>query len=151
MAGPFYYSQMSEKPTIHVIDDDDAVRDSLGLLLNVEGFNVLVYTSCAAFLHKAVLDGNCCLLVDIHMPGVDGLALLDQLRRDGINTPTILMTGRIDGRIRRAAEHAGAVLLEKPFRMGDVVASIEAAVGRNRMSGGEPSRSAAAIGRASSL
>jgi len=122
---------VNSKPTILVIDDDDAVRDSIGVLLRVEGFIVRSYPSSAAFLREAQLDQNCCLIVDMHMPGMDGLALLQRLRREGFETPAIVMTGNANETFRQALRAIGGVLLEKPFRLWEMLASISAATGKN--------------------
>jgi two-component system, LuxR family, response regulator FixJ len=120
---------MDQKPAIHVVDDDHAVRDSMGLMLEIEGFAIRTYAPAAAFLREARLEGNCCLIVDMHMPGMGGVTLLDQLRRNGINVPAVIMTGMVSKSIRRAAERRGAVVLEKPYHLREVVHSIETAVG----------------------
>jgi FixJ family two-component response regulator len=119
---------MDQRPTVHVIDDDDAVRDSMRLMLEVEGFVVRTYASAVAFLREAHLAGNPCLIVDMHMPGISGVALLDQLRRNGINVPAIVMTGMANKRIRRAVEQVKSIILEKPFSLAELIHSIEAAV-----------------------
>ena len=124
---------MDQRPAIHVVDDDHAVRDSMGLMLEIEGFAVHTYASAAAFLREARLEGNCCLIVDMHMPGMSGVALLDQLQRNGINVPAIVMTGIVSESIRRAAEQISAVVLEKPYHLREVIHSIETAVGRNKI------------------
>jgi two-component system, LuxR family, response regulator FixJ len=124
---------MDHRPKIYVVDDDDAVRDSMGLLLETEGFVVRTYASGPAFLREARLAGNCCLIIDMHMPRMSGLALLDQLRRDGVNVPAIVMTGMVNGAIRHAVEQVSAVLLEKPFHVGEVIHSIETAMGRDKI------------------
>lgn len=121
---------MNPKPTVHVIDDDEAVRDSLGMLLEVEGFVAQTWASCVAFLRGAQLDGNCCLLVDNHMPGMSGVALLEQLRQDGVIVPALVMTGLASAGIRHAVDRLGARLLEKPFQIGEVVRLIEILIGR---------------------
>jgi len=124
---------MDETLTIHVIDDDDAVRDSIRVMLEVEGFVMHTYASCAEFLREAHVDENCCLLVDMHMPGMDGLDLLRWLRREGLDTPAIVMTGKANEDLRRALGPVGGVLLEKPFRLWELMASIRAATDRDNL------------------
>ena len=117
---------MAQLPTTYVIDDDDAVRDSIRLLLECMGFVVRTYASCTAFLREARLEANSCILVDVDMPEMTDLQFLDQLRRDGIETSAIVMTGRAgDAKIRPAADRAGAMLLQKPFRAGELVRCIK--------------------------
>jgi FixJ family two-component response regulator len=123
---------LAQRPTAYVVDDDDAVRDSIRMLLECEGFTVCTYASGTAFLREARPDGNSCLVVDAHMPGMSGLELLDQLRRDGITTPAMVMTGALDARIRSAVNRVGVLLLEKPFRAGELAGCIERAIAHER-------------------
>lgn len=116
---------MNPKPTVHVIDNDEAVRDSLRMMLEAEGFPVRAWGSPLTFLTEASLDQACCLLVDVHMPEMNGLALLGRLRDEGKTIPVILMTGLVDRRIQQAAQQAGAPLLKKPFPPGQILKSIE--------------------------
>ena len=113
-------------PTTYIIHDDDAVRDAIRLLLECFGFVVSDYASCRAFLREVRPEANSCVLVDLDMPEMTGLQLLDQLRREGIDTPAIVTTKRAgDPRIRAAVDRAGAMLLEKPFQPGELVRCIK--------------------------
>jgi len=123
---------MSEVPVVYVIDDDDAVRDSLCMLLEHCGFAVRSYASSAAFLHDAPEVKNGSLLVDVNMPGMTGPELLDHLRQRGTVIPAILMTGGITTRIQPAVDRIGATVLQKPFQSGELVACIETVLGRYR-------------------
>lgn len=98
-----------------VVDDDELVAESLQTLLETFGFNVQSYTSGAEFLadERGRLAG--CLLIDQHMPGISGLDVVDSLRKQGILIPTILISGRLDGGVRRrAARLVIRELLDKP-------------------------------------
>jgi two-component system, LuxR family, response regulator FixJ len=102
--------------TICVVDDDEAVRDSLSVLLESLGFEVVTRGSGREFL----ADDRCrhagCLIVDHNMPGMDGLTTVAALQRDGVAVPTILITGRLDPEIVTRAEQLGVnAILEKPF------------------------------------
>lgn len=119
---------MRRDTTIYVVDDDDAVRDSIRVLLECEGFTVVVFASGADYLRQARPDGRSCVVFDMHMPGMSGLELLDHIRRDKMTMPAIIMTGRPDSAIGRAVDRAGAALLEKPFRGSELVDSIETAL-----------------------
>jgi two-component system, LuxR family, response regulator FixJ len=77
----------------HLIDDDAAVRASVQLLLECEGIEARTYASGDEFLRAAALDADDCLIIDLDMPGIGGLELLDQFREGGINAPTIVITG----------------------------------------------------------
>jgi two-component system, LuxR family, response regulator FixJ len=119
--------------TIYVIDDDDAVRDSLRVLLECEGYKVVDFASCADFLRNARPDGPSCLVLDVHIPGMSGLELLEQLRHDNTMIAVVIISGRLNPVMRRAVDRAGVKLLEKPFATGDLVASIEAALRGGRL------------------
>jgi FixJ family two-component response regulator len=99
-----------------VVDDDGSVRDSLKILLESLGFSVAIYASGSEFLADEQRHQAGCLIIDQHMPEMDGLTTLEALSRDGPCPPTILITGRLDVRITaRAAEFGSTAVLEKPF------------------------------------
>ena len=105
--------------TVHVVDDDAAMRDSLRMLLEVSGFAVLTHDSATAFLDGidvGTAAGPVCVLTDIRMPEVDGLEMLRRLRQQGVRLPVIVMTGEGDIAIAVQAMKSGAGdFLEKPF------------------------------------
>ena len=111
---------VSERFSVYVVDDDDAVRDSLAALLEPEGFIVRPYASAEDFLN--VLDtslpedsGHSCLLLDLHMPGKGGQELLEVLSTREFRMPVVVMTGNAYERTRAHALSQGAVaFLEKP-------------------------------------
>jgi two-component system response regulator FixJ len=124
---------MSTEPPIHVIDDDEAVRDSLGLLLASAGHEVVLHDSAAAFLRVAT-PGDC-VVSDVRMPEMDGLALQQALTERGIPVQLIFMTGHGDVPVAVRALKAGAVdFLEKPFPEEALLAAVRGAVeaGRQR-------------------
>ena len=84
---------MSPDRTVHVVDDDAAVRRSLERLLDTAGFRVVSYDSSSAFLEAARGLSAGCVLLDIQMPGVDGLEVQARLNRLGVRLPVIVMTG----------------------------------------------------------
>lgn len=104
------------QPTVAVVDDDEAVRDSLRFLLETAGFEVVTFDSPAAFL--SVRGGHLlCLLVDQHMPHVTGLDLLARLRERGCTLAVALMTGSPSPELTRRAQELGAVtVMEKPLQ-----------------------------------
>jgi two-component system response regulator FixJ len=106
---------MSGTATVHVVDDDAAVRDSLRMLLEGSSFAVRTFDSAGAFL-AAEPVGLGCVLTDVRMPEIDGLALLRRLREQGVLLPVIVMTGQGDIAIAVQAMKAGAIdFLEKPI------------------------------------
>ncbi|HEX7027031.1 MAG TPA: response regulator, partial [Gammaproteobacteria bacterium] len=112
--------------------DDDAVRDSLRLLLKSAGLPVKDFAGAAEFLESHDSEQGGCLVLDIHMPGVNGLQLQDELRRRGAAIPIIFITGHGDVPIAVQAMKQGAVeFLQKPFDDEDLLASIRKAFVRD--------------------
>jgi two-component system response regulator FixJ len=121
---------MVAQPVIYVIDDDDAVRDSLRMLLESHRFPVRTYASGTAFLRDEPPSESGCLLIDVDMPDMNGLDLLDELRKRGVTIPAIVMTGGLTMTIPPSADRAEARLVEKPFRAAELIGYVEMAVGR---------------------
>lgn len=113
---------------ICIVDDDEAVRDSLCLLLESGGLATRSYVSADAFLQAGEQD-MACLILDLHMPGISGLELLRQLRRQGLSQPVIVVSGRRDARLDAEIQSAGATdLLSKPFDDGILLNLVRDAV-----------------------
>jgi two-component system response regulator FixJ len=113
---------------VAVVDDDDAVRDSLRFLLEIAGFNVAAYSSARQFLDGATLADLRCLVVDQHMPDVTGLQLVTQLRTQGATLPVALITGSPSPDLMRRAQQLGvATVLEKPLADDVLLAFVERA------------------------
>lgn len=111
--------------TIYVVDDDEAVRDSLQALLESRGFAVAAYDSAEAFLPAYRPGGSGCALVDLRMDGMDGIALLERLRADGIRLPVVLITGHGDVPVAVRAMKAGAAdFIEKPYSNETLLSSV---------------------------
>ena len=109
---------------VFVVDDDDAVRDSLKTLLELQSFTVKTFETCQDFLSSNSGDGAC-LVLDIHLPGMSGFDLMEAMRRTNRGLPTILITGRCDNAIRERARMLGVVaLLEKPIDFSALMAAI---------------------------
>ena len=107
--------RMTGAATVHVVDDDAAMRDSLHFLLESAGFAVRTFDSAVAFLASRPA-GLGCVLTDVRMPEIDGLALLTRLHEQNVQLPVIVMTGQGDIAIAVQAMKAGAIdFLEKPF------------------------------------
>jgi two-component system response regulator FixJ len=102
--------------TIYVVDDDEAVRESLGALLEAQGYQVKGFASAEDFLRAYRGDMRGCLLVDLRMPGMDGLTLLQRLASSGSKLPVVVVTGHGDVPLAVRAMKAGAVdFLQKPY------------------------------------
>ena len=107
---------MTQGGTVFVVDDDPGIRDSLAMLLTSSGFKAKPYASAAAFLANETLDAAGCMVVDVQMPEMNGLALQQELAARRYRLPVIVMTGHGDIPIAVQAMKAGAVdFLEKPF------------------------------------
>jgi two-component system, LuxR family, response regulator FixJ len=116
---------------VHVIDDDDAIRESLRFLLESAGREVRTYDSANAFLMELSHDVHGCVVTDIRMPGVSGIELLRHLSDLGVALPVIVITGHADVPLAVEAMKCGAIdFLEKPFDDGELLSSIRAALHR---------------------
>jgi FixJ family two-component response regulator len=114
---------------ITVIDDDDAVRDSVGTLLEAHGFSVRCFASGPEFLQSDAQQHTACLLLDYHMPDMTGIDLLLELKRRGLFYPTILITGLSDGMIQKRAYAAGVLeVLRKPTHDKEIVEAVRRAL-----------------------
>lgn len=115
--------------SVHIIDDDEAVLDSLGMFLEQQGLRVHRYTGAGGFLDKLdSLSMPACIVSDVRMPGMSGLELQKELIRRKATFPFLLITGHGDIDMAVAAVKAGAHdFLEKPFNEWRLLASIEAA------------------------
>jgi two-component system response regulator FixJ len=107
---------MPNKGLIHIVDDDDAVRDSLGFLLESAGYSTQLWPSAEAFLDGMGEEPAACLITDVRMPGLSGLDLVQRLNAQGFAAPVIVMTGHGDIPLAVEAMKAGVVdFLEKPI------------------------------------
>jgi len=107
---------MSVKFTIHIVDDEDAVRTSLATLLEIHGFSTRVYGSGGEFLNSVDPAATGCALIDLKMPGLDGIGLLRKMAESNIRVPVVMMTGFGEVATAVKAMKAGAAdFLEKPL------------------------------------
>jgi len=119
--------------TVHIIDDDDSVRLMLDSLLRSVRLNVQSYSSTQDFLNASRLDAPGCIVLDIRLPGINGLDFQEQLQEIGIRLPVVLMTGHGDIPMTVRGMKAGAVdFLPKPFRDQDMIDAVTAAINRDR-------------------
>jgi len=114
---------------IFIVDDDEAVADSLKSLLEGFGFHVRSYNSGADFLGDRRHRTAGCLILDQHMPGLSGLDVAACLQREGARAPIILISGRFDTNIKQRAASLGVTtVLEKPFAADQLVKLIRTAL-----------------------
>lgn len=114
---------------VHIVDDEEAVRNSLAFLLSSAGFAVRVHDSATSFLALAPGIHNGCLVTDLRMPDMDGVELLRRLQAEDAMLPAIVVTGHGDVHMAVEAMKAGALdFIEKPFAEDVMIASIRRAV-----------------------
>ena len=119
----------SESAIVHVIDDDEALRESLIFLLRTADLEAKSYASAAAFLDALPLKGLSCIVTDVRMPGLSGIDLLRRVKEFGIEVPVIVITGHGDVPLAVEAMRFGAVdFLEKPFDDEILLQSVRAAL-----------------------
>jgi two-component system, LuxR family, response regulator FixJ len=120
-------------PLIYLVDDDEAVRDSLGMLFDSIGLAYEAYPSALDFLLSFDPARHACLVADIRMPGLSGLELQQRLNDQGAETPIIFITGHGDVPMAVTAMKSGAVdFVQKPFRDQDLIDRINKALERDR-------------------
>jgi two-component system response regulator FixJ len=116
---------------VHIVDDEEAVRNSLAFLLASAGFAVRVHETATDFLALAPTISNGCLITDLRMPDMDGVELLRRLRTAGALLPAIVITGHGDVQMAVEAMKNGALdFIEKPFADDVLIESIGRAVNR---------------------
>jgi two-component system response regulator FixJ len=142
---------MEAQPVVHVVDDDDAVRDSLRFLLEAEGYVVRTYSGAQALI-EADLPPAGCVITDFQMPGMDGLQLQATLAERGVRLAVVVMTafGEIPLAVR--AMRGGAIdFLEKPFENQSLLDAVQRALTQNKKALQAISRAASAARRISAL
>jgi two-component system, LuxR family, response regulator FixJ len=143
---------MADQPSVHVIDDDEAMRDSLAFLLQSANIPVRTHESAVAFL--AALPGvrSGCIVTDIRMPEIDGLELLRRLKQLGVHLPVIVITGHGDVPLAVEAMRVGAAdFLEKPFDDDVLLAAVRAALAREHEESRRHAEKADIVRRAATL
>jgi two-component system response regulator FixJ len=124
---------MPTEAIVHVIDDDEAVRQSVEFLLRASGIAARTYDSAAAFLAASPTIDSGCVITDVRMPDISGIDLLRRLGERGINIPVIVITGHGDVPLAVEAMKAGAVeFLEKPFDDELLLRSVRSALNRSQ-------------------
>ncbi len=143
---------MSTEATVFVVDDDDAVRQALELLLESVGLTAQTYASAEDFLQAYDADQPGCLVLDVRMPGTSGLALQELLAAKGIDIPIIFITGHgdVSTAVRAMKAHAFD-FIEKPFNDQDLLDRIHEAILKDAGKRQESTRSTEIAGRVATL
>jgi two-component system, LuxR family, response regulator FixJ len=137
---------------VHLVDDDEAIRRSAGFMLKTSGFHVRSYESGIELLKSAPDLEPGCILLDIRMPGMDGLEVQQSLKAKGVALPVIIMTGHGDVTLAVQAMKAGAVdFIEKPFEKAVLLSAIEQGVERLKRSSANRGRADQAAVRLQAL
>lgn len=120
---------MADGKTIDIVDDDSAIRDSLGLIFEVEGYHVRAFAGGAPFMATAIKDPPSAVLLDVHMPGKSGLDILRDLGRSGFDAPIFIISGQGDIPMAVEAIKNGAFdFIEKPFDAETVLERVGQAI-----------------------
>ncbi|MGO9007941.1 MAG: response regulator transcription factor [Beijerinckiaceae bacterium] len=118
------------KLTVHIVEDDEANRNSLRDVLKIYGYSVAVYTTGEEFLADATLNSDSCVILDVNLPGVNGLEVLKRLRTRAAPIAAVIVSGRSGTDMRARADRLGALgFFEKPIDIDRLVATIDS-VGR---------------------
>lgn len=129
------FTESKEKPVVFVVDDDISVRESLQALINWSGWQAETFESAQDFLTRPPISLPCCLVLDVSMPGLNGLELQKLITEDGIDMPIIFITGHGDIPMSVQAMKAGAVeFLTKPIDDEALLTAIRHAIERSRAS-----------------
>jgi two-component system response regulator FixJ len=122
---------MPSSPIVHVIDDDDAVRDALAFLLKTAQFDVRTYETARSFLESTQDLSSGCVVTDVRMPEISGIELLRRLREGGSDIPVIIITGHGDIPLAVEAMKFGAAdFFEKPYDDDALLAAVRSALNR---------------------
>lgn len=123
---------MSEHEQVYIVDDDEAVRDSIGMLLETVDIPYVAYPDAQSFLEQSDLAAVHCLVLDIRMPGMSGLELQEKLTAMEAQVPIVFITGHGDIPMAVEAMRRGAVdFLRKPFRDQELLDRIQEALSRD--------------------
>ena len=129
---------MSPKPVIHVVDDDEAIRDSVAWLLDGDRYSVRTYATGEDFLARVEHLSPACVILDIRMPGMSGVEVHEQLTRNAVGTPVIFVTGHGDVPMAVEAIKRGAFdFIEKPFNEQKLTSVIERALELDAQNAGQ--------------
>lgn len=140
------------EPLVHVVDDDESIRELLAWLMKRESLQVACHATAQSFLAGFRHDGPSCVVLDLYLPGVSGLEVQRQLLARGENVPVIFLSGRADVPQAVSAVKSGAVdFIEKPFDYKRIVALVRECLERDALALEGRSRAREAAARLASL
>lgn len=120
---------MQDEHHISIVDDDQSVREAAVNLFRSMGLPAAAYGSAEEFLASGMIERTSCLVLDVHMPGMNGLSLQSHLEATGRHIPIVFVTAFTEEVVRAQAMDAGAIcFLAKPFREGDLLDGVRSAL-----------------------
>jgi FixJ family two-component response regulator len=120
---------MQSNSQIVIVDDDESIREAATNLFRSMGVPAVAFASAEEYLASDIVECTSCLVLDIHMPGMSGLALQQRLADDGRHIPIVFVTAFTDEGARTAAMESGAIcFLTKPFKEGDLLDGLRSAL-----------------------
>ena len=116
------------RPVVVLVDDDPAVTQAVQFSFDLEGLDVRGYRDGESLLAEGEPPGDGCLILDLHLPGMDGLELLERLRLRGVRTPAVLITTNPRAHVRNRAAAAGVPIIEKPLLTDALLTTVRGAI-----------------------
>ena len=116
------------RPAVILVDDDPAVTHAVQFSFDLEGLDVRSFRDAETLLGSGPLPSKGCLVLDYHLPGVDGLDLLERLRADGVGMPAVLITTNPRPHLRARAAAAGVPIIEKPLLTDALLTAVRSAL-----------------------
>ncbi len=114
---------------IAIVDDDESVHEAVGSIVKAAGFSIHTFSSAEDFLHSPLRETAACLILDISLPGMNGIDFQRRLLTENCRTPILFISGHDDASLREAAMRAGAIdFLSKPVRSGALLKAIRLAL-----------------------
>jgi FixJ family two-component response regulator len=131
--------QVPPHPVVSIVDDDTGICSALSLLIASVGWKAQSFGSAEAFLDAYTPGSSHCLILDLHLPGMNGAQLLTELAARDIHIPTVIITARPDSPLATQAQEAGALtVLTKPFKSTELLPIVEQAARRAQVAGHHP-------------
>lgn len=120
----------ASRPAVFLVDDDPAVAHAVQFSFDLEGLDVRSFRDAETLLASGSLPDKGCLVLDYHLPGADGLELLDRLRANGVRMPAVLITTNPRTNLRARAAAAGVPIIEKPLLTDALLTAVRSALAK---------------------